>query len=288
MLREDCELDNSSDDQEESTTNNIEAGTCEDDPYRLNQKAKLVEKSVREWTKAMTPKRSLPDYADMPTAKAMAMNITPWFKAWFELYKTIFMDYPRYVLLSPSKWNQLLDPSSVDGIKVLWALKFSVGATLLLIKVLYWKNYEKFDDQGWQLVSYAFASTFTSEGTVKKSGLRFVGTLVGGFSAWLGLTVCASSSYDNEINPYGLIAWMTATTAITIYLGTETGFLARMGTSHDYGYAAQLFVVTQSIITLYAVNGQGTKDELVVGRIVSNIDGIFVAIVFALLPSTLR
>ena len=84
-----------------------------------------------------------------------------------------------------------------------------------------------------------------------KGLLRLIGTCLGGFSAWLAVLACQDSSHRGEINPYGLIAWLTITTSVCVFIVTERGFMARVALSADYMNGSVYFVVTEVIVVYY-------------------------------------
>lgn len=101
-------------------------------------------------------------------------------------------------------------------------------------------------------MAYAFAWRPTHEGTVKKGIQRILGTALGGFFGWLSVIVC-SWSYDDdaEINPYGLIAWLTIITMLCTYFWSlPSGVAAHFGQDKDHGYVAMYFTMTQALIAL--------------------------------------
>jgi hypothetical protein len=126
-------------------------------------------------------------------------------------------------------------------------------------------------------IAYVFATMPTTEGTIKKCVLRLLGTCVGGFSAW----ALIRTTGDNAI---GSVAWLTVTTAISIYLAVEKDTSARFGSSTDFGYGGFYVVLTQSVIVLEYSAGIGDGDELVANRIIANIVGILMAAFMSLIP----
>jgi len=135
-------------------------------------------------------------------------------------------------------------------------------------------------------MGYAFAWRPTHEGTVKKGIQRIIGTCLGGFCGWLGVIVC-SWSYDNdaEINPYGLIAWLTISTTLGAYfVSLGSGISARMGKDQDDGYVGMYFSMTQALIALEVFLGAGDKSGLTLNRIVATVTGVIIAILISALP----
>ena len=187
----------------------------------------------------------------------------------------------------PSRWE--LKP-------ILYGLKLAAGYTALACMTVYWDAYANYKISttgesgpvynGWQLLGYAYAWRPTLEGTTKKGLQRIIGTVLGGFSAWLGVIVCAwSYDEDADINPYGLTAYLTVTTAFAgIYFATGAGMMSRMGTGYDHGYAGMYFAMTQALIALEIFSGVGTKSAMVPNRIVATITGVAMAVVISSIP----
>lgn len=192
----------------------------------------------------------------------------------------------------PSRWE--LKP-------ILYGLKLAAGYTALACMTVYWDAYANFKIttktgesgpvyNGWQLLGYAYAWRPTLEGTTKKGLQRVIGTALGGFSAWLGVILCAWS-YDEEadINPYGLTAYLTVTTAFAgIYFTVDAGMMSRIGASYDHGYAGMYFTMTQALIALEIYSGVGTKSEFVANRIVATVTGVVMAILLSSIPPFVR
>ena len=105
---------------------------------------------------------------------------------------------------------------------------------------------------------------------------------MGGFSGWLALTM--SMKGDDDYNVYGVVAWLAGTQFIAVLFGLEKSSKARLGLTPDFAYGIQSFVLTQSIICMYAVNGTGSRFDLLANRVVSQVCGIGMAILFAMIP----
>lgn len=197
-----------------------------------------------------------------------------------------------------------LQPKYWDIKNFLWAVKRAAGFVLLIAMDVYWDAYANFFIQtagpqterptgsfsSWQLIAYAFVWLISLEGTVKKGLMRLGGTLLGGFTGWLALVVCSGFAPDGApINPYGLVAWLTITTAFFGYITAfEPGMHSYLGVGHDHGYLGLYFLLTQSVVTLEAYHGKGTRNQLALNRIVANVVGILTAIVVALIPPYIR
>ena len=125
----------------------------------------------------------------------------------------------------------------------------------------------------------------TLEGTVKKSFSRVFGTCTGGFLAWLGVIVC-SGSYDDDadINPYGLIAWLTVFTVFASHFYVESGFGSLMGISADDGYNGMYMSMSLVLVAMEVYTGAGSKGDISVNRIVATITGVIMATVVAMIP----
>ena len=132
------------------------------------------------------------------------------------------------------------------------------------------------------MIGYASAVTHTTEGTVKKSILRLLGTCVGGLSAWLALTACSEGG--GEFNPYGIVAWLSVAQFFAVLFGLEQGSHARLGLLPDYGHGILLFILTQAVVCFATINGSDDKNEVVVNRVVSQVVGIAMAVIMAMIP----
>ena len=267
------------------------------DEYLLKRNALRVREAVEKWTHSMGGCCSpVPEDVNIGYPTAFKLILIPWLMAWMGFYKSLFYDIPRYIL-TPSHYRRLFDwRGNTDWVKVVWVIKFTIGMTCLFIMRVYWEAYANFavptNDppgshfSGWETIAFTMAFTQTTEGTLKKGSLRLLGTCLGGFSGWLALTACTSTGENGEddVNPFGIVAWLTVTFFFALLLPFEKGPRARLGMSPDYGYGVQLFILTQSVICLYAFNGTGTKDDLVANRVVANCIGIAMAVILAMIP----
>jgi hypothetical protein len=187
---------------------------------------------------------------------------------------------------------------------ILISAKFTLGVVVLVVCEVYWTQYRDFavashpDENvqgpvtvtlsdypnlysGWNLIAYLLATTPTMEGTVKKGFFRAVGSAAGGFAAWIAIIVCSGTYADDdqqEVNLYGLVAWLTVTTAIASYLTIPDGPLAMMGPSPASGMYSMYFVMTQALCALEVALGYGDRNTIVANRIVANLTGVLMAI----------
>jgi len=206
----------------------------------------------------------------------------------------------------PKKWN--LRAAAM-------AVKFALGATILVICSVYWVQYRGFaiDDSGeaaddhpsdpvtitldeapnvysgWNLLSYIFATTPTLEGTLKKGSFRILATACGAFAAWLAIIVC-SGSYDATapVNVYGLTAWLTITTGIASYFGVPSGPAAFMGLDPATSSFTLYFIMTQSLCALEIALGIGERDVIVANRVVATVTGVLMSMLIAVIPPRRR
>lgn len=128
---------------------------------------------------------------------------------------------------------------------------------------------------GWNLLSFTTAWTASVEGTAKHAAMRIIATLLGGVAAWIGVMVC-SGSYDpppKDINPYGIVVWLTVTTSIAASFSVGPGFMSRLGPASDIAKLEVWFVVTHSLLALEAYADKGSVNDLVVNRVVATVTG---------------
>merc|ERR1712194_448551 len=114
-------------------------------------------------------------------------------------------------------------------------------------------------------------------GTWAKGILRFIGTCLGAFSAWLALSFFGT-------NPYGLVIWLAITCTIATYLGLPKGLNSRMGLDPDMAWGSAYFCMTNVLVALEVYWGYGGKNDITVNRIVSNATGIAMAMFMAIFP----
>ena len=87
--------------------------------------------------------------------------------------------------------------------------------------------------------------------------------------------VC-SGSYDpppKDINPYGIVVWLTVTTSIAASFSVGPGFMSRLGPASDIAKLEVWFVVTHSLLALEAYADKGSVNDLVVNRVVATVTG---------------
>jgi hypothetical protein len=263
------------------------------DPVRLNTRAALVEKLTNEWIHATGPidrSKSSLDSSHIRNKSAMRLlfnAVKPWvIGAGFGLLVAIFGCVRT--TFSPAAWRRIIYPPYHDLPKAAWCLKFAIGFTALVCMNVYWEGFAELEIPtsdpiqgahfaGWYLIAYGFGTTQTVEGTWKKSILRMIGTVSGGFSAWLALTAC------ND-NPYGLGAWMTITGTAVAFSGLPQGFNSRFGLNKDFAWGPGYFAMTQSLVVAEVYWGYGGKNDTTLNRIVANCVGIGMAMLMAAIP----
>lgn len=259
------------------------------DPFHLGRYSREVSSAADRWLEVMgRPDQSASGRAARRegAGKAVIANGAPWILA----STGVMLDLLR-VLLVPFRretWVRIFKPPFYDLPKFAWAVKFAAGFTALVCMTVYWDAYKRLEIPvsgypvgahfaGWNLIAYSAATTQTVEGTVKKGLLRAVGTCCGGFGGWLALTWCGTSIP-------GHVAWLTVTTAIASYVGSERGVKARMGLSKDFGWFPMYYAMTQSLVVFTVLTGGGGKEEIAVNRIIANLTGVAMAIVMAVIP----
>lgn len=95
-----------------------------------------------------------------------------------------------------------------------------------------------------------------------KSGLRILGTCSGCFSAWIALRLFPT-------NKEALITWLLVTYGIAVAFGSNPNNRL-LGFNIAWGYAAQLFTYTQTIIVIEGYVGVASVSNLVVSRLLGS------------------
>jgi hypothetical protein len=206
------------------------------------------------------------------------------------------------MLCRKSYWSSLKVTQNGELNKLVWCIKYTAGFVVLLLMAVYWDDYNKnfyvsttlqreqfgaifsFLNGGWAMIAYCFATTQSTEGSVKKGILRALGTVTGGFFGWLALLACEDSRFEAGYNPFGLVAWLTISTAGATYSATNRGFFARLGLSGDYSFGPIYFVITEVIVVMYSYLFPIERNDVAVNRIVSNLVGIAIGILLAFVP----
>ena len=167
---------------------------------------------------------------------------------------------------------------------VLWATKWAAGFVLLFIMSVYWEEWNSFSIQtspdwrisgifkAWTLLGYAFSFQSTVEGTIKKGIMRVLGTIAGGFTAWIGIML-TSLSWDNakEINPYGFVVYMSIMLTFALHTALPAGINARLQQEYDHGAFGSYFSTVLIVIATETYEGQADVNGLTVNRVVATI-----------------
>jgi len=106
---------------------------------------------------------------------------------------------------------------------------------------------------------------------LQKSLLRVAGTVLGALSALLCAHIC-------QKNVAGNITYLLISYAIAVARGANP-INALLGFNLQWGYAAQLFTYTETIIVVEAFLGIDTINALVISRMGGQMLGIFVALI---------
>jgi len=272
------------------------------DPFQMKQRTTEVVALSRAWLRAMDSfDHEQKGYFDPESIDAFKKNIRPWFMVYISHW--LYMYAILKAFFQKTTWQSLMKPETFAFTRLVWCVKYTFGMTALLAMSIYWEDYKDnfvlalpedselrsafaFQNGGWAIVAYCFATTQTAEGSIKKGILRMLGTITGAFSAWLALIVCEDAGFEYSYNAYGLVAWLSISSFLATYVATERGFAARISLSNDFAYGPIYFVITQVIIVTYAYYAYGpeSKGALTVNRLVSNLVGIVVAMVLAVIP----
>ena len=106
--------------------------------------------------------------------------------------------------------------------------------------------------------------------------MRILGTGLGGLAGWVAVMVCSwetNVDVDTDINKFGLVAWLTVTTAVVAYFSIGNGFAAQLGPASSGAKAEIWFVLTQALIALETEAGKGPANDLVANRVVATATG---------------
>ena len=232
---------------------NLDSQMGEHDVFDMFGRTSKIVQVSRKWLTAMNGKTE-----QSAQVKSFKMNMKPWVMVHFRPYLLLFQ-----YLLAPFKRSTWASLSERGFHKLVWCFKYSLGMCLMMTVTIFWPSYSEgfaiapdeeskqmfaIRNGGWTIIAYCFVTTQTAEGSIKKGILRFLGTLIGAFSGWLALVACEDSKYDKGYNPFGLVAWMTITSFISVYAATERGFKARISINSQYGFAPLYFAATQVII----------------------------------------
>jgi hypothetical protein len=181
----------------------------------------------------------------------------------------------------------------------IWAIKVTIGYTALYAAQIYLGLYNHFTMtvpiptnnpilsffNGWAFITYSFAWTPTSEGTVKKGVLRIIGICLGAFIAWLGAIICSGSLSDYPAtNPFAVPIWLTFFLVLGTWFGGLGPGAASMLVQHEMGYLGGYFALSLTLITLEFHNGNGPRQDWVRGRLSQLIAGTLFAMVLSIIP----
>jgi len=222
---------------------------------------------------------------------------------WFDTHFAGFVALAKILVkpLQKSSWQSLSNGESYALVRLIWCIKYAVGMGFLLLIGANWPAYKtgfvvadkddplrelySITNGGWVMIAYCFATTQTAEGSVKKGLLRMIGTVLGSFTGWLSTIACEDDSFASGLNTYGIVAWLTITSALATFSATDRGFLARVSLASDYSFGPIYFVITQVIIVL-SVRGFGvdSRNAITVNRMVANLVGILMAAILAVIP----
>ena len=182
-----------------------------------------------------------------------------------------------------------------------YTLKQTAGYVALFCMTIYWDNWHNFRIQtgaeevgpvfnGWALLGYAMAWLITREGTVKKGSQRILGTLTGGFFAWLAPIVCSGGKRHPEaadISRVGYFFYIIGILMVSTYLTYPPGLASYFGADKEHGAFGSYFTLTLVMIGLEIQGGKGSGDDLVANRVVATITGVAMSIFIQCLPPSL-
>lgn len=184
-------------------------------------------------------------------------------------------------------WRPRRRGGGVDWRDVRIEISYSIGITALVALPLFipaWANFgvdyaltKKLGLPGrfsiWCVLGFLASFQPTLEGALMKSSLRILGTCFGCFSAWIALTLFPT-------NKEALITWLLVTYGIAVAFGSNP-MNRLLGFNVVWGYAAQLFTYTQTIIVIECYVGVASVSNLVVSRLFGQLLGISVAVLMS-------
>jgi len=123
----------------------------------------------------------------------------------------------------------------------------------------------------WCVLGFIVSFQNTLEGALHKSAMRILGTLLGAASGWVCVAVCGK-------NTTAIIVYLLASYAVAVARAANP-INALLGFNISWGYAAQLFTYTQTIIVIEATIGIDTIEDLAKTRVLGQLLGIGTALV---------
>ena len=115
--------------------------------------------------------------------------------------------------------------------------------------------------------------------------MRMLGTLLGGFAAWVGIMLC-SWSYNgtNPVNPYAWVAYLTVCQFLGHFYGKGKGVTAFLAMEYNTPFIPFYFDLTLNLVGMSAFYGSYSINAGVANRLIKNIVGIGMAMLVSMLP----
>merc|ERR1719464_868230 len=177
----------------------------------------------------------------------------------------------------------------VDRFDVRVQMGLALGLTALTVPSLYlddWRYYSTANQARkmlglnggfsmWCCLGFIVSFQLTLEGTLHKAAMRACGTIAGVVCGWSAIQTVGT-------NNVGLIVWLLLSYVAAVWIAA-TPRNPLLGFNPSWGYAAQLFTYTETIIVIEAAIGLDEGGLLAIGRLLGQLTGISVAILVALL-----
>ena len=264
----------------------------------------LVDK-VNGWDQVMNGPYEHPKSLWKGVCIPLGMIVQSWFRVPYMILKRLFYtELP--ILFHPSSYKGLVkerghkpgkDFRNPPGVTLAWYIKYTIGVSVLYILQVYYPASSSFaipvitadgntvSFVGWIIIGYLNATTPTLQGTLKKGVARFGGTVLGAFSAWSATKVCGTYPNTSRV---GLLAWLTIVAFVVIFWCIQPGVMSMMGQRREVGTLGMYFLMTQALIALEAVDGAHDINDLTLNRMVSQLVGITMAMIVAIIPPTVN
>jgi hypothetical protein len=166
-------------------------------------------------------------------------------------------------------------------------LGLTIGVVLLVFPSLYFEGWAEFGITDmekqihlrghfsyWAVLGFIVSYTPTLEGAVLRSTMRALGTFGAALAAWAGVAICGPTNHT------ALIIWLLVSYALAVAVGANPRN-PLYGFNLSWGYAAQVFTYSQTIIVVEAAVGIGEDESLALSRLLAQLVGISTALLMS-------